>query len=285
MAAPTTTRPNSASRPLRDRGRQLPFPLNLYQTAVGKKWVMAVTGIMLLGFVVFHMLGNLKLYIGAVQEDGVWHYDVDIYGEWLRDLLVPLFPRTWFLWLLRFGLIGAFALHIHAMYSLTVMNQASNKVYTSKRDWLAANFASRSMRYSGILVLAYLIFHLADLTWGVIPGYDYQRGHVQENVIGSLSNPVVAAVYIVANVLLSIHIFHGAYSMFQSLGVSNPSYNRLRRQFATALAAIILIGNVSFPIAVLTGVIDTDDRVENQTEAEAEAEAAVVTDAENDADN
>ncbi|MEL7209596.1 MAG: succinate dehydrogenase cytochrome b subunit [Actinomycetota bacterium] len=266
MAAPTTTKQNSALRPLRSKKRELPFPLNLYQTAVGKKWVMAVTGIMLLGFVVFHMLGNMKLYIGAVQEEGVWHYDADIYGEWLRDLLVPLFPRTWFLWLLRFGLIGAFGLHIHAMYSLTRLNMASNKVYTSKRDWLAANFASRSMRYSGIVVLAYLVFHLADLTWGIIPGYDYQRGHVHENVIGSLSNPIVAVVYIVANVLLAVHIFHGAYSMFQSLGVSNPTYNRLRRQLATALAGIILIGNVSFPIAVLTNIIDLDDRVENQAE-------------------
>ncbi|MEM9132866.1 MAG: succinate dehydrogenase cytochrome b subunit [Actinomycetota bacterium] len=273
MTAPATTKPKSSLQPLRKRRTPLPFPLNLYQTAVGKKWVMAVTGVMLLGFVLFHMAGNLKLYIGAVQEEGVYHYDADIYGEWLRDLLVPLFPRTWFLWLLRFGLIGAFALHIHAMYSLTRMNQSSNKVYSSKRDWLAANFASRSMRYSGILVLAYLLFHLADLTWGWIPGYDWERGHVHENVIGSLSNPVVAAVYIAANVLLSIHIFHGAYSMFQSLGVSNPTYNRLRRQLATALAAIVLIGNVSFPVAVLTGVIDTDDRVEHSVEAEESAQS------------
>ncbi|MDH3683078.1 MAG: succinate dehydrogenase, partial [Acidimicrobiia bacterium] len=97
-----------------------------------------------------------------------------------------------------------------------------------------------------------------DLTWGWLPWYDYQRGHVQENVVNSLSNPAVAIIYIVANVLLAVHIFHGAYSMFQSLGVSNPAYNSLRRGFAVAIAAAILIGNVSFPIAVLTGVIDFD---------------------------
>ena len=247
MTAPTTSKPHSALRPLRSKQRPLPFPLNLYQTAVGKKWVMAVTGIMLLGFVFVHMLGNLKLYIGAVEHNGVWEYDADIYGEWLRDLLVPFFPRTVTLWLMRVGLIGAFGLHIHAMYSLSRMNLESNKVYESKRDWLAANFASRSMRYSGTIVLLYLIFHLADLTWGIIPGYDYERGHVHENVIGSLSNPIVAAVYIIANLLLAIHIFHGAYSMFQSLGISNPAYNGLRRNFAAGLAAVILIGNVSFP--------------------------------------
>ena len=258
MAAPTMPRENSAQRPLREQGRDLPFPLSLYQTAVGKKWVMAVTGIILLGFVVSHMVGNLKLYLGVVEHNGAMEYDADVYGEFLRDLLVPLFPRTVFLWIIRLVLIAAFALHIHAMYSLTRMNLTANKTYSSKRDWLAANFASRSMRYTGVIVLAYLIFHLADLTWGWLPWYDYQRGHVQENVVNSLSNPAVAIIYIVANVLLAVHIFHGAYSMFQSLGVSNPAYNSLRRGFAVAIAAAILIGNVSFPIAVLTGVIDFD---------------------------
>lgn len=254
------TKPD-APQPLRPRTKEWPFPLNLYQTAVGKKWVMAITGIMLLGFVVAHMIGNLKLYIGVVDHNGVLDYDANIYGEFLRDLLVPLFPRTVFLWLLRGGIIVAFAVHIHATYSLTLMNRAANKVYSSKRDWLAANFASRSMRYSGVIVLLYLVFHLADLSWGIIPGYDWERGHVQQNVIGSLSNPVVAVVYIVANVLLAIHIFHGAYSMFQSLGISNPSYNALRRHLATGLALIILIGNVSFPIAVLLNIIDLDPRI------------------------
>lgn len=261
MAAPTKVRVDSADRPLRPKGKELPFPLNLYQTAVGKKWVMAVTGIMLLGFVVFHMLGNLKLYLGVVEHNGVLDYDANIYGEWLRDLLVPFLPRTVTLWLLRGGLIVAFALHIHAMYALTMMNQQANVTYSSKRDWTAATFASRSMRYTGVIVLAYLIFHLADLTWGVIPGYDYQRGHPHENVVGSLSNPVVAAFYIIANALLAMHIFHGAYSMFQSLGINNPAYNKLRRGFAAGVAGIILIGNVSFPIAVLTGIIDLSDKV------------------------
>ena len=261
MAAPTSMAPNSASRPIRPKGRELPFPLNVYQTAVGKKWVMAVTGLMLLGFVLFHMFGNIKLYLAPVEEEGVLHYDVDLYGEALRDLLVPIFPRTWLLWILRSGLIAAGLLHIHAMYSLTRMNLASNKVYASKRDWLAANFASRSMRYSGVIVLFYIVFHLADLTWGWIPGYDWERGAIQENVIGSLSNPLVAAFYIVANALLSLHIYHGAYSMFQSLGVNNPAYNNQRRGIAIALALIVLIGNVSFPIAVLTGIIDLDPRL------------------------
>ena len=101
VAAPSAARPagNSAARPLRPSKKRWPFPLNLYQNAVGKKWVMAVTGIMLLGFVLFHMFGNIKLYIGVIEHNGENIYDVDLYGEFLRELLVPLFPRTWFLWL------------------------------------------------------------------------------------------------------------------------------------------------------------------------------------------
>ncbi|MGF1596262.1 MAG: succinate dehydrogenase cytochrome b subunit [Acidimicrobiales bacterium] len=258
MAASTTTRVDSGQRPLRRKGRDLPFPANLYQTAVGKKWVMAITGIMLLGYVVVHMIGNLKLYLGVVEHNGVMVYDVDVYGEFLRELLVPILPRTVTLWLLRIGLIAAFLFHIHAAVALTRMNQVSNRAYASKRDWVAANFASRTMRYTGIIVLAYLIFHLVDLTWGLAPWYDYERGEVQHNVVASLSNPVVALVYVVANVMLAIHIFHGAYSMFQTLGINNPAYNQLRRGFAAVLAVVILIGNVSFPIAVLAGVIDFD---------------------------
>ena len=261
MAAPTAAKTvsgaNSATRPLRPAQRRLPFPLNLYQTAVGKKWVMAVTGIMLLGFVLFHMFGNIKLYLGVIEHDGERLYDIDVYAEGLRDLATPIFPRTWLLWLLRFGLIGAFFFHIHAAVTLTRLNLATNRGYESKRDWLAANFASRSMRYTGVIVLAYLVFHLADLTWGWI-GSDWERGQVQSNVVDSLSNPVIAAVYIVANIALSIHIFHGVYSMFQSLGINNPQYNHLRRYLAAALATIIIIGNISFPIAVLTNIVEYD---------------------------
>ncbi len=256
---PSPSRPiRSANRPIKVKGREAPFPLSLYQTAVGKKWVMAVTGVMLLGFVLFHMFGNIKLYLGVIEHNGEPIYDIDLYAEGLRELLTPIFPRTWLLWLLRGGLIAAFVLHIHSAYTLTRMNAIANVPYQSKRDWLAANFASRSMRYTGIIVLAYLIFHLADLTWGWLPHYDWERGEVQANVVDSLSNPIVAIIYIVANVMLAVHIYHGVYSMFQSLGINNPNYNRLRRGLATALAVIILIGNVSFPIAVLTGLVDYD---------------------------
>ena len=230
----------------------------MYQTAVGKKWVMAVTGLMLYGFVLVHMIGNLKMYLGQVEHNGVMDYDINIYSEFLRELLVPLLPRTYALWILRIGLIGAGILHVMSAYSLTRLNMASNKPYQSKQDFIAANFASRTMRVSGIVVGAYIIFHLADLTWGLIPGYEWERGLAYENVVGSLSNPIVALVYIVANILLAGHLYHGLWSMFQTLGLSNPRWNSLRRVVASGLSLIILIGNVSFPIAILSGIVDVN---------------------------
>jgi len=252
MAQTMTGATDHSVPPIRRRGTPLPWPLNVYQTAVGKKWVMAVTGIGLLGFVVVHMIGNLHIYEGPVQ--------IHEYAEALRDLGGHLVPRTFLLWVLRIGLIAMFAGHIHAAWSLSRMNHKANHQYASRRDYIAANFASRTMRWTGPIVLLYILFHLADLTWGTWLGDDYVRGDVYHNVTESLSSIPVALIYIVANVALAVHIFHGAWSMFQTLGINNPRYNAARRHFATGLAGLILIGNLSFPIAVQTGLIDEDNR-------------------------
>ncbi len=249
MAQAVTRGPVSgtAARPKRRK----PFLLDLYSTAVGKKYVMAITGIIGIGYVVAHMVGNLKMYLGRVNGE----YDIDVYGEFLRDLLVPILPRTIALWILRGVLIVALALHLHAAYSLTVMNRRARPVkYQSKRDYVAADFAARTMRWTGIIVLLFLFWHLADFTWGWFnPGF--VRGQVYRNVDASLSRLPVAILYIVANIALGIHLFHGTWSLFQSLGWNNPRFNRWRRGLATAIATIIVVGNVSFPIAVQAGIV------------------------------
>ena len=145
------------------------FARDFYSTAVGKKYVMAITGIIGIGFVIGHMIGNLKVYLGVIAEGDEPMYDIDIYGEFLRDLLVPILPRTLFLWGLRLVLIGALLLHVHAAYSLTVLNRKARPVkYQTPRDYQVANFASRTMRWTGIIVVLFLFFHLADLTWGLV---------------------------------------------------------------------------------------------------------------------
>jgi succinate dehydrogenase / fumarate reductase cytochrome b subunit len=233
--------------------KRKPFLLDLYSTAVGKKYVMAITGIIGIGYVVAHMIGNLKVYLGMVNGE----YDIDVYGEFLRDLLVPILPRTIALWILRSVLIVALALHLHAAYSLTVMNRRARPVkYQSKRDYVAADFAARTMRWTGIIVLLFLFFHLADLTWGWF-NPDFVRGAPYHNLDESLSRIPVAILYIVANIALGIHLFHGTWSLFQSLGWNNPRFNRWRRGLATAIATIIVVGNCSFPIAVQAGIVAT----------------------------
>ena len=232
--------------------KRKPFLLDLYSTAVGKKYVMAIMGIALIGFVIAHMIGNLKMFLGPAQYN---HY-----GEFLRELLVPIVPRTIALWLMRIGLIVAAVLHVHAAYGLTRVNHAARSVkYQSARDYQVANFASRTMRWTGIIVLLFLFFHLADLTWGTANavGTDgpFVRGDVYGNVVRSMDRWPVALIYIVANIALGIHLFHGTWSLFQSMGWNNPRFNKWREYLAVTVATIVTVGNVSFPIAVLAGVV------------------------------
>ncbi len=233
--------------------KRKPFLLDLYSTAVGKKYVMAITGIIGIGYVVVHMIGNLKVYLGT---DGTGVYEIDHYGEFLRELLVPLLPRTVTLWLLRMVLIGALILHLHAAYTLTLLNRHARPVkYQTQRDYVAANFASRTMRWTGVIVLLFLAWHLADLTWGWV-NPDFVRGEVYRNLDASLSRIPVVLLYIVANIALGIHLFHGTWSLFQSMGWNSPRFNRWRRGIAVGVATLIVVGNVSFPIAVMAGIIE-----------------------------
>jgi len=224
---------------------------------------MAVTGIVLLGFVLVHMIGNLKAYLGpAAMND---------YAEGLRDLLTPLFPRSMVLWILRSGLIAALVLHIHAAYSLTVMNHRSRpEKYASPRDYAAANFASRTMRWSGIIVLLFIAWHLADLTAGSLDPH-FVRGDPYNNLVHSFERIPVSVLYIVANLALGLHIFHGAWSVFQSLGLNSPRFNKWRLYFARGFAAAIVIGNLSFPIMVQAKVLSYDQHARDEVVALHEA--------------
>ena len=151
----TVVTPDTASGAARRR----PWPIEFYRSAVGKKWVMAVTGLIGMGFVIAHLIGNLKLYLSREE--------IDLYGEALRNFPKDLLPRTVFLWTLRIVLFVALVLHVHCAYALTRMNQKARPVgYQSKRDYSVASYASRTMRWSGVIVLLFIVFHLLDLTWG-----------------------------------------------------------------------------------------------------------------------
>jgi succinate dehydrogenase / fumarate reductase cytochrome b subunit len=254
VATTTTppTRTGGAAQPIRKIPPSGPPIVRFYRTAVGKKWVMAITGIMLMGFVLVHLIGNIKLFLSKEE--------INLYGEALRDMPGHLLPRTWLLWAFRIGLIGAFFFHIHAAYGLTRINRKARPGadrYQSKRDYVAADFASRTMRWTGIIVGLYIILHLMDLTWGPA-NPDFVRGDPYNNLVYSLQRPAIAIVYALAMIALGFHLYHGAWSMFQSMGINNPRINKLRRSFAIGFAGLILIGNHSFPILIQAHVVDLE---------------------------
>ena len=248
MATATKFRPGADAPQVHPaRSASLPWPLRFYSTAVGKKWVMALTGVGLMGFVFVHMIGNLKMFLGRTEFD---HY-----AEGLRALLYPIMPHHVVLWGFRIGLIVMFALHISSAISLTRMNKRARPIkYQSSRDYIAVSFASRTMRWTGIIVALYLLFHLADLTWGYA-NPDFVRGAAYDNLVASFERVPVAIIYIVSNIALGIHLFHGGWSMFQSMGINSPRYNGARKAFAAGFVVVTIGMNCVFVVAILTGFV------------------------------
>jgi succinate dehydrogenase / fumarate reductase, cytochrome b subunit len=210
-------------------------------TTVGKKVVMALTGLILFGFVIVHMLGNLQVYLGAEA--------INAYGVTLHTLL-----HGGGIWLFRAVLLSAVLLHIWAMAGLTLANRRARDV--GYREWKAreSTYASRTMRWSGVFLLAFIIFHLLHFTTGDVHP-DFIPGDVYHNVISGFQVMPVAILYILATLALGLHLFHGAWSMLQTLGLNHPRYNRLRNVVCVGLAALVVIANLSFPVAVLTGLL------------------------------
>jgi succinate dehydrogenase / fumarate reductase, cytochrome b subunit len=219
---------------------------NFYRSAIGKKAVMAVTGIMLFGFILIHMIGNLKLYTGTEP--------INAYAGWLRSVGYPAFSEGTLLNVARGGLLLAVFFHILAAVQLTMMNRRARPIAYTDRDYPAATYAARTMRWSGFIVVFFVLYHLAHFTWGTVHP-DFRDGQVYHNVVVGFSNIWVSLFYIIANILLGLHLYHGLWSLFQSLGWNHPRFNSWRRNFATTFAVIVTVGNVSFPIAVLTGVV------------------------------
>ena len=209
--------------------------LTLYETTIGKKVVMALSGAIIVGFVIGHFLGNLNLYFGPEALNG--------YAAKLHSL-----PAI--VWGTRIALLFAFGAHISSAYQLWRRNLAARGSRYKKRKDLATDYAARTMYWSGPILLLYLIYHLLEFT--IIPAHP---GDVYRNVVEAFQNPLISAFYILANLALGLHIFHGVFSGFQSIGANHPRYNSLRRDLAIAISAVVTLGNVSFPVSVLTGIV------------------------------
>lgn len=208
-------------------------------SSIGKKVVMAVTGFLLFGFVVAHMLGNLQVYLGPAA--------INEYGEALREML-----HGAGLWVARGGLLVAALLHVWAAWSLTRMNRKARPRGYRQKEHRESTYASRTMRWSGVIVLLFVVYHLLHFTWGNVHP-DFIPGDVYHNFVVGFRQVVPSVFYIVAMLCLGLHLYHGLWSFLQTLGLSHPRYNNLRHAFATLVTVAVVVGNISFPVAVLAG--------------------------------
>jgi succinate dehydrogenase / fumarate reductase, cytochrome b subunit len=217
-----------------------------YAAPIGKKAVMAITGVILVGYVVAHLLGNLQIYSSNPQQ-------INAYAAFLHN------PNNAVaLWTARAILLLAVILHITASVQLWSQNRAARPVSYYKKDDVPTSYAARTMIWSGPIVAAFVIFHILHLTAGaVLPTREIAANQpdVRYNVITGFQNYAVSGFYIFAMILLCMHLYHGVWSMFQSLGISHPRYTPKLKKFAAILAILIAIGNCSIPIAVMTGLL------------------------------
>jgi succinate dehydrogenase / fumarate reductase cytochrome b subunit len=212
-----------------------------WASTVGKKIVMAVTGMILFAFVIGHLLGNLQVFEGPAK--------LNAYGAFLHSI-------GEFLWPVRIILLIAVTLHIVATVQLALRKKRARPIEYSVKKAIASSYASRTMYWSGPIVLAFIIFHLLHLTAGYIhPGAAYIEGDVYHNVVSGFQVWWVSLSYIVAISLLGLHLRHGLWSMFQTLGIHQPQYTLRFKKAAMVIALLITLGYISIPISVLLGLV------------------------------
>jgi len=222
--------------------------LRFYQSTVGKKAIMAVTGVIGVGYVILHMAGNLQAFAGREKINS---YSALLHG-----------PGLELLWLARAVLIAAVVLHVVTSFQLTRMAKAARPVSYEKRDPQVSTISSRTMRWGGVLLLAFIVFHLLHLTTRQVDpaGWAHRmdargRYDIYGNIVASFRIWWVSALYLVAMIALGMHLWHGIWSFGRSLGVAKPSANPLHRRLAPILAVALWLGFSLVPIAVLAGII------------------------------
>ncbi|MDZ4719965.1 MAG: succinate dehydrogenase cytochrome b subunit [Roseiflexaceae bacterium] len=229
--------------------------LTIYRTSVGKKFVMAITGIIGYGFVIGHMIGNLKVFLGATAFNE--------YAEFLRTVGEPLLPARTLLWIIRIVLLAAVTLHVYSAIMLTRQAQVSRPVRYASQKKIQATFASLTLRWGGVAIFLFLIYHLLHFTFGVVhPDFRLESGasglthpDAYHNVVTGFTNPLVVIVYLLALAALAMHMFHGVWSMFQTLGLNGQTTDKFFRGLAIASAVVLFLGFSSVPISVLAGFV------------------------------
>ncbi|GAA2917468.1 succinate dehydrogenase cytochrome b subunit [Streptomyces thioluteus] len=218
---------------------------SVWHSTVGKKAVMAVTGLIMLAYLVAHMLGNLKIFFGAGEFN---HY-----AHWLRTIGEPLLHYEWFLWLVRVALAASVVLHGVAAYQLSRRDLAARPAKYERRR-ARASYATRTMRWGGIILGLFIVWHILDLTTLTV-NPNAEHGRPYENVVASFDRWYVDVLYIAAMLALGLHIRHGFWSAAQTLGANSPRRDRAFKAVANGLAALLTLGFVAVPIGVMTGIV------------------------------
>ncbi|MEU6805077.1 succinate dehydrogenase [Streptomyces neyagawaensis] len=218
----------------------------VWDSSVGKKTVMAVSGLIMLAYLVVHMLGNLKIFFGSAEFNG--------YAHWLRTLGEPFLHHEWALWIVRVVLVAAVVAHATAAYQLSrrdIRARPTKYVHTRRR----ASYATRTMRWGGVILGLFIVWHILDLTTGTVHPNGFQSGHPYQNVIDTFSTWYGNVIYLVAMLALGLHIRHGFWSAAQTLGAGSRTRDRALKATANGLALVLTLGFVSVPVAVMTGVV------------------------------
>jgi succinate dehydrogenase cytochrome b subunit len=218
----------------------------LWASTIGKKAVMAVSGLVLVLFLLAHMLGNLKVFFGAADFDG--------YAAWLRTIGEPVLHNAWFLWIQRAVLLVAVVAHITAAVQLSARDRRARPVRYVHGQRPKATFATSTMRWGGVILALFVVWHLLDLTVGVA-NPDFQAGSPYHNVVVDFQVWWITLIYIAAVLALGLHINHGFWSAAQTLGINRPSRDRTIKAAGSTLAFVITAGFLVVPVGVLTGLV------------------------------
>jgi succinate dehydrogenase / fumarate reductase cytochrome b subunit len=225
--------------------RRPPTLRTAWDSTVGKKAVMAVSGLIMLLYLVAHMLGNLKIFFGADDYNG--------YAHWLRTLGEPALHYEWALWIIRVVLVAAVLAHGVSAYQLSRRDLRARPVgYVHRKA--RASYATRTMRWGGVILALFIVWHLLDLTTLTV-NRNAQPGHPYQNVEATFHTWYGDVIYIVAMLALGLHIQHGFWSAAQTLGAGNRRRDRALKATATGLAVLLTAGFIAVPVGVMTGTV------------------------------
>lgn len=240
--------------------------LTLYRSTLGKKFIVALTGIVMLGFLLGHVAGNLKIFLPPVDGQP----DIDHYAESLRTLGEPFLPYAAFLWTARIVLLGALVMHVICVMQLSTANLSARNVDYASRKFAKATSPARWMMYTGGFLLVFVVVHLLHFTFGMFGG-GFEHGKVYANLHGSFTNVVWVLFYVISLAIVALHLYHGVWSLFQTLGLDNPDRNRGLRRLAAVLAVGLFVGFVTVPTAFLVGMVKGPEATQNSDVANQQA--------------